>query len=171
MAAELTDDIRVPLDSLHADALYLASRVAQGTMSAVRLSQVIRERIDAAKAALATQQAAQGAEPECFGLRFPSDQKLCLSTIFDTEEEAKDCCDQCSPGTVVVPLYTAPPPTAEVPTLSEEQVMEAGYDLLCDLAGIDTHETNLRDCGEAYLALDRYRARLQSDQAQAGKGE
>lgn len=61
MAAELTDDIRVPLDSLHADALYLASRVAQGTMSAVRLSQVIRERIDAAKAALTT--AARAAEP------------------------------------------------------------------------------------------------------------
>lgn len=51
-ATELPDSIRVPLDSLHADALYLTSRVAQGTMSAVRLSQVIRERIDAAKAAL-----------------------------------------------------------------------------------------------------------------------
>lgn len=61
---ELPDDIRVPLDSLHADALYLTSRVAQGTMSAVRLSQVIRERIDAAKAALAG--AAQGAEPDAW---------------------------------------------------------------------------------------------------------
>lgn len=61
---ELPDDIRVPLDSLHADALYLTSRVAQSTMSAVRLSQVIRERIDAAKAALAG--AAQGAEPDAW---------------------------------------------------------------------------------------------------------
>lgn len=62
----------------------------------------------------ATQQATQGAEPEVyFGLRFPSDRRVCLSTIFDTEKEAKDYCDQCSPGTVVVPLYTAPPPAAE----------------------------------------------------------
>lgn len=66
------------------------------------------------EAALATQQATQGAEPEVyFGLRFPSDRRVCLSTIFDTEKEAKDYCDQCSPGTVVVPLYTAPPPAAE----------------------------------------------------------
>lgn len=39
----------------------------------------------------------------------------------------------------------------------ESAIDEAGYTLLADLAGIDCHDTNLRDQPEAYAALDRYR--------------
>ena len=50
----LPDAVRVPLDSLHADAAYLIGRLQRGTMTASRVVEVIRERIDAAKAALTT---------------------------------------------------------------------------------------------------------------------
>ena len=52
--AALPDAVRVPLDSLHADAAYLIGRLQRGTMTASRVVEVIRERIDAAKAALTT---------------------------------------------------------------------------------------------------------------------
>lgn len=60
--AALPDAVRVPLDSLHADASYLIGRLQRGTMTAGRVVEVIRERIDAAKAALAAQQAAPVAQ-------------------------------------------------------------------------------------------------------------
>lgn len=50
----IADAVRVPLDSLHADASYLIGRLQRGTMTASRVVEVIRERIDAAKAALTT---------------------------------------------------------------------------------------------------------------------
>lgn len=60
--AALPDAVRVPLDSLHADASYLIGRLQRGTMTAGRVVEVIRDRIDAAKAALAAQQAAPVAQ-------------------------------------------------------------------------------------------------------------
>ena len=49
----LSDDaVRVPLDSLHADAAYLIGRLREGSMSYARVIEIIRERIDAAKAAI-----------------------------------------------------------------------------------------------------------------------
>lgn len=48
----LPDAVRVPLDSLHADAAYLIGRLQRGTMTAGRVVEVIRERIDAARARL-----------------------------------------------------------------------------------------------------------------------
>lgn len=50
----LNNTVRVPLDSLHADAAYLIGRLQRGTMTASRVVEVIRDRIDAAKAALTT---------------------------------------------------------------------------------------------------------------------
>ena len=56
----LSDDaVRVPLDSLHADAAYLIGRLREGTMPYARVIEIIRERIDAAKAAIRAR-AAQG---------------------------------------------------------------------------------------------------------------
>lgn len=52
----IADAVRVPLDSLHADASYLIGRLQRGTMTASRVVEVIRERIDAAKAALTKHQ-------------------------------------------------------------------------------------------------------------------
>jgi hypothetical protein len=47
----LSDDaVRVPLDSLHADAAYLIGRLREGSMPYARVIEIIRERIDAAKA-------------------------------------------------------------------------------------------------------------------------
>ncbi len=48
----LSDAVRVPLDSLHADAAYLIGRLREGSMPYARVIEIIRERIDAAKAAL-----------------------------------------------------------------------------------------------------------------------
>lgn len=56
----LSDDaVRVPLDNLHADAAYLIGRLREGSMPYARAIEIIRERIDAAKAAIRAR-AAQG---------------------------------------------------------------------------------------------------------------
>ena len=52
--AELPDSIRVPLDSLHADAEYLVYRADQGHLTKARIVGTIRERVDAAKAGIRT---------------------------------------------------------------------------------------------------------------------
>lgn len=44
----LSDSVRTPLDSLHADAAYLIGRLRDGSMPYVRVIEIIRERIDAA---------------------------------------------------------------------------------------------------------------------------
>ena len=54
IGARLHDAVRVPLDSLHADADYLVSRVLSGSLTKDQIVVTIRERIDAAKAALAS---------------------------------------------------------------------------------------------------------------------
>ncbi|ULH08189.1 DUF551 domain-containing protein [Alcaligenes faecalis] len=56
-SGELPDAVRVPLDSLHADAVYLLSRVKQVTLSIHDAAQSIRSRIEATCAALAQQDA------------------------------------------------------------------------------------------------------------------
>ena len=65
----LSDAVRVPLDSLHADAAYLIGRLREGSMPYARVIEIIRERIDAAKAAIRARashgQAPAGATPEC----------------------------------------------------------------------------------------------------------
>jgi len=48
-------------------------------------------------------------EPGAWSLVFPKDSRLCLSTVFDTEEEAKNYADSCSSQPRVVPLYAADP--------------------------------------------------------------
>lgn len=61
----LNNTVRVPLDSLHADAAYLIGRLQLDTMDGARVVEIIRERIEAAKAALAAQ--AQEAAPVAQG--------------------------------------------------------------------------------------------------------
>ncbi len=61
----LNNTVRVPLDSLHADAAYLIGRLQLDTMDGARVVEIIRERIEAAKAALAAQ--AQEAAPAAQG--------------------------------------------------------------------------------------------------------
>lgn len=58
----LSDAVRVPLDSLHADAAYLIGRLRDGSMPHARVIEIIRERIDAAKAAIRAR-AAHGQAP------------------------------------------------------------------------------------------------------------
>lgn len=52
-AGELPDAVRVPLDSLHADAGYLVGRALDHSLSRAEVVSVIRSRIDAARAAIA----------------------------------------------------------------------------------------------------------------------
>ena len=57
----LSDDaVRVPLDKLHADAAYLICRLREGSMPYARVIEIIRERIDAAKAAIRARAAQEG---------------------------------------------------------------------------------------------------------------
>ena len=58
----LSDSVRTPLDSLHADAAYLIGRLREGSMPYARVIEIIRERIDAAKAAIRAR-AAHGQAP------------------------------------------------------------------------------------------------------------
>lgn len=58
-AEQLDDAVRVLLDSLHADAVYLLSRVKQGSLSVNEAAQSIRSRIDEARSALAQKQESQ----------------------------------------------------------------------------------------------------------------
>ena len=48
----LSDAVRVPLDSLHADAAYLCGRLLNGSLTQEQVVESIRRRIDAAKAAI-----------------------------------------------------------------------------------------------------------------------
>jgi len=59
----LSDAVRVPLDSLHADAAYLIGRLREDSMPYARVIEIIRERIDAAKAAIRAR-AAKGDIPD-----------------------------------------------------------------------------------------------------------
>ena len=52
--AALPDAVRVPLDSLHADAEYLCARLLDKSLTREEVVTAIRSRIDAAKAALTT---------------------------------------------------------------------------------------------------------------------
>ncbi|MGC3004073.1 hypothetical protein ACPF8X_38280 [Streptomyces sp. G35A] len=49
---QVPDSIRVPLDSLHADAEYLLARLLAGTLTREQVAGVIRDRIDAARNAV-----------------------------------------------------------------------------------------------------------------------
>ena len=85
--AALTDAVRVPLDSLHADAAYLIGRLQRGTMTASRVVEVIRERIDAAKAALTTA-AAEPLRPTTLPLAITSaPERIWLDLGFNPYEE------------------------------------------------------------------------------------
>ena len=61
-AADLPEALRVPLDSLHADAGYLCGRLLNGSLTQEQVVESIRRRIDAAKLAAITAQAIS-AEP------------------------------------------------------------------------------------------------------------
>ena len=69
----LSDAVRVPLDSLHADAAYLIGRLREGSMPYARVIEIIRERIDAAKAAIRAR-AAHGQAPA--GATKPTEQQI-----------------------------------------------------------------------------------------------
>ena len=61
---ELPDDIRVPLDSVFADAGYLIGRLLLGTMSAAQVIRAIQDKIEVAKAATRTALSAAPAAPQ-----------------------------------------------------------------------------------------------------------
>lgn len=60
-AADLPEALRVPLDSLHADAGYLCGRLLNGSLTQEQVVESIRRRIDAAKLAALTAQALSAA--------------------------------------------------------------------------------------------------------------
>ena len=62
-AAELPEALRVPLDSLHADAGYLCGRLLNGSLTQEQVVASIRRRIDAAKLAAQALSAAQAGVP------------------------------------------------------------------------------------------------------------
>ena len=72
-AADLPEALRVPLDSLHADAGYLCGRLLNGSLTQEQVVESIRRRIDAAKLAALTAQAIS-AEPA--GATEPTEQQI-----------------------------------------------------------------------------------------------
>ena len=93
------------------------------------------------EAALAAQ--GQGdAVAEVWSLRYPSDRRLNLSTVFDTEQEAREYADKWSDGAEVVPLYTRPtPPT--LPAGVPEAVVEAVIEVACEFKNDDFESDEL----------------------------
>ena len=94
----LSDAVRVPLDSLHADAAYLIGRLREGSMPYARVIEIIRERIDAAKAAIRAR-AEQGDALDAARYRFLRDGewrdtdlepfiRLQLNTLWDAAIDA-----------------------------------------------------------------------------------
>lgn len=68
-------------------------------------------------------------EPVAWALQFGDDVRICLSTVFDTRDEAQDYASSCIDKTELTPLYTSP--QAAQP-LSEEEIqqlkLDCGYD-------------------------------------------
>ena len=60
----------------------------------------------ALRAALAAPQPVQ--EPVAWALQFGDDVRICLSTVFDTRDEAQDYASSCIDKTELTPLYTSP---------------------------------------------------------------
>ena len=58
--------------------------------------------------------AAPQGEAVAWALKFPDDSRICLSTVFDTEEEAQEYADRASPGTTVHALFLTPSPAPSV---------------------------------------------------------
>lgn len=81
----LSDSVRTPLDSLHADAAYLIGRLRDGSMPYVRVIEIIRERIDAAKAAIRAR--AADAAPSAGAVAGPDDLSGTLRRL-DSKELA-----------------------------------------------------------------------------------
>ena len=47
-------------------------------------------------------------EPVAWALQFGDDVRICLSTVFDTRDEAQDYASSCIDKTELTPLYTSP---------------------------------------------------------------
>ena len=147
MAAELTDE----LGSDPAADAYVAAYLADGQMAQLASNHPSRVVRALARALVA---ATQGAEP--VGTLYVSKFRGHLeNSSFDYTGTLPD-------GTY--PLYTAPPPTAEVEKAFQTCRLLIEYDRTDYLTGDE-----MRLGYEA--VLDSARAALQSDQAQAGKGE
>ena len=71
VSAELPEALRVPLDSLHADAGYLCGRLLNGSLTQEQVVASIRRRIDAAKLAAQALSAAQAGVPAVWKLKLP----------------------------------------------------------------------------------------------------
>ncbi|WP_238874204.1 hypothetical protein [Achromobacter xylosoxidans] len=77
-AGELPDAVRVPLDSLHADASYLVGRALDRSLSRAEMVAIIRSRIDEARAAIAALASAPEAG-EAVGVAQPDGDTFRLS--------------------------------------------------------------------------------------------
>lgn len=104
------------------EALRLADALVKGTAQfdsiwtlAKRAAALLRQWPDAAPQ-----------EPVAYALVFEGDSRLCLSTVFDTREDAQRYAYSCKTKTEIVPLYAAPPaaqPAAPaVEPLTDEQI-------------------------------------------------
>lgn len=77
------------------------------------LNYLERSALAAIAAALQAQQ--PDAQAVVWALQFPDDDRLNLSIVFDTKEEAENYADKCGSNIVIVPLYLHPqPPTSNV---------------------------------------------------------
>jgi hypothetical protein len=111
--------------------------------------------VDAARAWLA----APGQEPVVVALQFNGDSRLCLSTVFDTLEEALDYADTRTAGAVAVPLYTAAPQPTELTELLQEAANNCQASIV---------EEGISDARRVYRNELHHRL-LQSIAAQKGK--
>ena len=104
-AADLPEALRVPLDSLHADAGYLCGRLLNGSLTQEQVVESIRRRIDAAKLAAITAQAISAEPAEHVQKPAEIEHVTCdvskngtesyMSTQPATQQEAQEPCPTC----------------------------------------------------------------------------
>ena len=131
---QVPEALRVPLDSLHADAGYLCGRLLNGSLTQEQVVESIRRRIDAAKLAAITAQAISAEPAEHVQKPAEIEHVTCdvsqnwaesnMSTQPATQQEAQEPVAWLSPwradqvttdydayGEHGIPLYTAPQPS------------------------------------------------------------
>lgn len=84
--------------------------------------------------------------PVAFALRWPGDPRLNLSTVFDTEEEAKEYTSRCEGPISVVPLYEASrPAAASTPAPTAQEAETRFLNLVLDIRRVIGWEKPIND--------------------------
>lgn len=113
-----------------------------------------------ARAALAAPAVVVSAEPVVFALRWAEDPRLNLSTVFDTELEAKEYAEKCLSSAEIVPLYTQPatpvdPDAVDARDAARYRWLRDHSDPDGEITGLSCSEHDFNDWGNPFTRYFR----------------